>query len=78
MTTKMEKKMIGQFYALTEENGKLKVRIEELETSLDEAEALTKRNVDQLIIGYLRIADLDAQITALKRIAIEEHQEAFR
>ena len=49
-------------------------RIAELEASLDEAEALTRRNAE-LINGYLaRIAQLEAQITALREIAISERE----
>jgi hypothetical protein len=43
MTTKMEKKMIGQFYTLTEENIVLKNRITELEQKLVES---NHRNLD--------------------------------
>ena len=65
MTTKMEKRMIGQFYALTEENGKLKARITELESQILHQTAISACRIE----GRER---LQKQITALKEIAVEE------
>jgi len=44
MTTKMEKKMIGAFYRLTEENIELKAENERLKTVI----AIRDKNIEQL------------------------------
>lgn len=48
--------------------------IDQQAASLDEAEALTRRNVE-LINGYMaRITELEAQVAALREIAISERE----
>ena len=47
--------------------------IDQQATALDEAEALTKKNVE-LMNGYLaRIAELEAQVAVLQKIAVHSH-----